>query len=468
MILAAALILMIGIAAGPIASSASYSGETGLAGLTLSLDQYAERDEAETEDILAQMGLTDTTEEQRSVNGQTLAGLSKDALEQQTDPEEEETIPEDSTEPVETTTQEPVTEPEPVSEYANIGISITDNYVNIRKKPNTDSEILGKLYRGAAATIVDTKGDWVKIESGKVKGYIKSEYLAIGFDAEKLIDQFGTRIATVNTTTLKVRSKKSTESTVLTLIPLGEEYEVIKISEKGDWVKIKVDDTTDGWVSADYVDLRVEFEHAISIEEEQEKLRREQEAQEALRKQQEAERKRQEEAQRKKEEEERKKKEAAQQKKSSSKKAASTSASTKSSQSESSGSSGGDENPSYDADTGSAIASFAKKFVGNPYVYGGTSLTNGTDCSGFTQSIYSNFGISLPRSSYSQVNSGSKVSLNNLQPGDLVFYASNGHINHVAIYIGNGQVCHASSPRSGIKISNMYYRTPYTARRVVN
>ena len=103
--------------------------------------------------------------------------------------------------------------------------------------------------------------------------------------------------------------------------------------------------------------------------------------------------------------------------------------------------------------------------VGNPYVWGGTSLTNGADCSGFTLSIYKKYGVSLPHHAASQAQLGTKVDYNSAQPGDLVFYAKNGRINHVAIYIGNGQVIHASSPKTGIKISSWNYRTPAGIRR---
>lgn len=111
------------------------------------------------------------------------------------------------------------------------------------------------------------------------------------------------------------------------------------------------------------------------------------------------------------------------------------------------------------------LVQYAKQFVGNPYVWGGTSLTNGADCSGFTLSIYKKYNVSLPHHAASQAQLGSKVSMSEIQPGDLVFYAKNGSINHVAIYIGNGQVIHASSPKTGIKISSVNYRTPACARR---
>ena len=114
------------------------------------------------------------------------------------------------------------------------------------------------------------------------------------------------------------------------------------------------------------------------------------------------------------------------------------------------------------------LVNYAKQFLGNPYVWGGTSLTNGADCSGFVQSIFKKYGVSLPRTSSAQSTVGSKVSLSEAQPGDLVFYAKNGRVNHVAIYIGNGQVIHASNARTGIKISNASYRTPYAVKRVLN
>lgn len=113
------------------------------------------------------------------------------------------------------------------------------------------------------------------------------------------------------------------------------------------------------------------------------------------------------------------------------------------------------------------LCQYAKQFIGNPYVWGGTSLTKGADCSGFVLSVYKKYGISLPHHSGSQAKYGTKVAASEIEPGDLVFYAKNGTINHVAIYIGNGQVVHASSPRTGIRISNMYYRTPYTIRRII-
>lgn len=114
------------------------------------------------------------------------------------------------------------------------------------------------------------------------------------------------------------------------------------------------------------------------------------------------------------------------------------------------------------------LVEYAKQFLGNPYVWGGTSLTNGADCSGFVLSVFKKFGVSLSHYSGAQANEGTKISASELKPGDLVFYAnSSGTINHVAIYIGGGQVIHASSPKTGIKISNYNYRTPVKCVRIL-
>lgn len=123
------------------------------------------------------------------------------------------------------------------------------------------------------------------------------------------------------------------------------------------------------------------------------------------------------------------------------------------------------EDTSSSSDLGQQIASYAVQFVGNPYVYGGTSLTNGADCSGFVQSVFANFGIGLSRTAASQASGGTSVSLDSLQAGDLLFYSSSGSVDHVALYIGGGQIVHAANSASGIIISNAYYSTPVAARR---
>lgn len=350
------------------------------------------------------------------------------------------------------------------SPYYNIGISKADDYVNIRKQPSTDSEIVGKLYRGSAAKIIETlPGDWAKIESGDVVGYIASNYLATGESAKKMAEKYATKYAkVVNTATLRVRKGPSTDTDTLDLIPRGEEYVVVK--EYDDWAEIVLatDETTGkdltGFISKDYAEIRVEFQYAISKEEELRRKRLQEEAEKA-----EAERKRklaQEEAERK--EAARKAAEAAKASQSKKSTSSSSSSSTSSTKSTSSSSSSADKKRQE-------VVSYALKFVGNPYKWGGESLTKGADCSGFVQSIYRDFGYSIPRVSRDQAKSaGVKVSESDLKPGDLIFYANNkGVVNHVAMYIGDGKIVHAANKRQGIIVSNYKYRKINTVRRII-
>ncbi len=364
------------------------------------------------------------------------------------------------------------------SEYENVGISIADDYVNVRSESNTDSEIVGKLYRGCAATILENNikeedGEWTKIESGNVKGYIKKEYLAIGFDVDELVDKFGTKYATVNTTTLNVRTKTSTDATILTQIPVGESYEVVK--EYAKWVKISLDDgDIEGFVAKEYVDISVKFQKAVSIEEEKAEQEREEAARRAQEEQERKLKEQQEAAAEASKKEEKKESSTKTESTQSESKKETTSQETTSEEStseESTSEESTSQETTASGSTGSDVANYALNFVGNRYVYGGTSLTNGTDCSGFTMSVYAAFGYSLPHHSGSQAAYGTAVTASegSLQPGDLLFYTnSSGEIGHVAMYIGGGQIVHASNERDGIKISSYNYRTPYCARRIIN
>lgn len=343
------------------------------------------------------------------------------------------------------------------SPFSNLGVSIASNYVNVRSKPSTDSEVVGKLYKGCAAEILEwLEGDWVKIVSGDVEGYIASNYLATGKAAEKLADEYAEKYATVvRTQTLRVREEQSIESRTLELIPLGERFPVVK--EYDEWVEILIssDDSGNdftGYVHKDYVDIEVIFKKAISIEEEQRIIRQQREAERA-----EAER-----LQRLAEEEERKRQEEARRKEEA-KKAAEENKQNKS-----------EEKTTGSSNTGSAlgreIAEYAQKFVGNRYVWGGTSLTQGADCSGFVYTIYQQFGYRIDRVSRDQARTaGRKVDIGNRQPGDLIFYTnSNGTVNHVAMYIGNDKIVHAASKKQGIIISQYNYRKVYCVRRVID
>ncbi|MGN6713071.1 C40 family peptidase [Anaerocolumna jejuensis] len=349
------------------------------------------------------------------------------------------------------------------SPYANLGISIADNYVNIRKSPNTDSKIVGKLYKGCATDILARKGDWVKIKSGKVKGYINADFLAIGSKAEKLVDEYADKYATIDTETLFVREKPGTDKTIVTMVPQGETYYISKEFNK--WAKIVIDEGESGFVSKDYIKIDVKFKYAISIKEEMAKIAAEKKAKKAEAERLEALAKEREEARQQATSREQSHQSSSN---SSSSRSNSSSSNSGSSNSSSHSSSGNSSSSGSGSGSGQSIASYAMNFVGNPYVWGGTSLTNGADCSGFVYSVYSHFGYSIPRDSRSQAaGAGYEVSVSNVQPGDLIFYTnSGGSVNHVAMYIGNGQVVNASNERDGIKISRYNYRTPYKARRI--
>jgi len=273
--------------------------------------------------------------------------------------------------------------------YTNLGMSvISSGNLNIRQEASTDSEVVGILTNHNACELLEDAGDWYKVTSGKVTGYVSKQYLVIGDEAEAIAEQEIKTVATVNTETLNVRAEKSTEAAVLSQVGNSEAFTVNSVADG--WVEISVDDSV-GYISQDYVTLAQALPTAKTIE--QVKY--------------------------------------------------------------------GDGV----SDVRTSVVSYALQFVGNRYVWGGTSLENGVDCSGFTMRILGKYGISLPHSSKAQPSYGTKISASEAKPGDLFFYGSGRSISHVAIYIGNGQIVHASNKRDGIKVSNAYYRNPICVTR---
>ncbi len=313
-----------------------------------------------------------------------------------------------------------------LSLYDNLGVSNVSNYLNVRDNPDEKKgKIIAKLPSNAGCDILDTStSGWFRIRSGNITGYVKSEYILTGQQAKDKALQVAKLMAISNTDGVNVRTEPNTNSSIYTQISNSERFLVA--DQQYGWVKIEIDDQ-DAYLSSDYVDVKYGLEEAIKYTPVVEVA-------------------------------------------DTSSKNDSKSNSKNNTKNNSGKKNSGKKNSANDGAAGSKsgsvsskraqIANYAVQFVGNRYVYGGTSLTNGTDCSGFTMSVMAKFGVSLPHNSGAQSGSGKSITSSQMRPGDLVFYSGSGGINHVALYIGNGQVCHASNARSGIKISTWNYRTP--------
>ena len=242
--------------------------------------------------------------------------------------------------------------PEQKGEYSDMAFANVQSFLYIRSEPTTDSEWVGKLYPDYAAKITGPVGEWTAVESGDVTGYVKTEYILTGAEAQTYAENLVTEA--------QQEGKEEAEA----------------------------------------------FNYAVSRESEEAQMT--QEVQENVQ------------------------------------------------QTETT------EVSAQPASNGQAIVDYACQFIGNPYVWGGTSLTDGADCSGFVQSVFAHFGISLPRTTYDQINAGVEVSYDQAMPGDLICYDG-----HVAMYIGGGQIVNAQNPEQGIGISPATYTTILSVRRIV-
>ena len=405
------------------------------------------------------------------------------------------------------------------------GFAQCNEYLNVRATADQEGELVGIIPNNGIMEILDAdEHGWYLVKSGNVEGYVASQFVATGAEADEIASTAGYTTAEVGALALNVRKEASDSSAVVGAVEENEEVEVV--ADYGDWIKVVLDDGTYGYVSHDYVYVSTEYRTGETLAEVQARLDAENGASAT---------------------------EHAQSEVSSNNTYVENTSSddtyvddsyTENSSSSDSyvddsytedssygdtyaddsyteesssgdtyvddsyteASSSGDAyvddsytedsssgdtyvDDSYTEDssssdsyveettpeteapaassTGQSIADYACQFVGNPYVWGGTSLTSGADCSGFTMSVFANFGISLPHNAASQSGYGTAVTADSLQAGDLVFYSDGSGISHVAIYIGGGQVVHAANSNSGIIISSMYYSTPTCYRRLV-
>ena len=315
------------------------------------------------------------------------------------------------------------------SEYADLALANVTHYVNVRTEPNTSSTIVGKIYHGAVAQILETTdgedGEWFRIVSGNVEGYIKSEFFLYGAAAEEAIEDYVTRYAVVEVDRLNVRKEADVESGRIGYVDRGEKVQILE--NLGDWMKVQYTESKTGYVAAQYVTVKEEFVYAKTLEEEAAELA----AKRALEERQSV---------------------------------PETAAA---------------ENttvvvtpPSGDYSTSSElraeIVDYAMQFLGNRYVHGGSSLESGTDCSGFTSLIYAVFGYSVSRTPGGQLSgSGRSIDYSEAQPGDIICYGSR-KCTHVGLYIGDGQIIHSANSRKGVIISDAKYDNILGVKNVID
>ncbi len=309
--------------------------------------------------------------------------------------------------------------------YSRLGVATkVDTYLNVRKKPSENSKIVGKMTKNAGCHIYKIKKGWAKMVSGNVTGWVKAKYLVTDEKAEKAATKVGRECVEIKTNSLRVRALPTTDAPIYSVVSEGEEFVIRENNLTTEFVEkvIKKQKISKEAIKraggmdainaelANWVCVTVDDDYAFVAKEfveEQYSLKR------AV-------------------------------------KVGTVSA-----------------NSSDGVSEGQAsIVEYAKQFLGNRYVWGGASLTHGTDCSGFTMSLYAKYGHSLPHNAAAQAGVTRKVS--SPKPGDLFFYSNGSRINHVAMYIGSGLVIHASNPSDGIKISNAYYRHPVKIGRVMN
>ena len=406
--IAAAVAAIVMIAGTARIHAGTVATEKPMAGINLSLDKYSDAVLAEQEKEETAQQETEVTAEQLTSKG-AAAITTLESTEKSSDKKEKKEIRHLKLN----------------LKYDRLGVAKVDSYLNVRNKPGESSKIVGKMTKNSGCNIYKVNKGWAKIVSGKVKGYVKASYLVKDQQAEELAKKIANLRISVNTETLNVRYLPSTDAGIYDQISEEDEYDIYKRDLTKTWLKKYVSKhcKKSDLRNIDTKEMYNNLENWMCISIDNEKAFVSKDFVKV------------------------------------------TFNLDRAVSINESGLASKTSSDSSDSSNLTNMVSYAMQFLGNPYVWGGTSLTNGTDCSGFVMRIYEHFGYSLPRTA-AQAGATKTVSSGDVRPGDLFFYGSGG-VSHVAMYIGNGQIIHASNPRTGIKISSAYYRTPVKIGRVI-
>ncbi len=288
----------------------------------------------------------------------------------------------------------------------------SDEMVEIFKKKSDKSDVVGIGVKGSFVKVIETDKEWYKIKSGKITGYIRKEYVVTDMKAQKVLMDSKNLIVKIKSKTTELKGDNNKKAKVISNLQKGLEYPIIEVDRK--WIKIERTLTVSGWVNVKDVEIDIHKEYLYTPEEYDDMIEQEW-AKNAITYTLE-------------------------------------------------------ETDLPKEGEAAEFLEYATQFLGNRYVWGGTSLKSGADCSGFVQAVFGNFGYSLSRTAAEQAHNGKAVKNNKLKPGDLVFYHTDkknkDRISHVAIYIGNGKILHSANKTQGVVISKL--GNPCAARRILN
>ncbi len=350
-------------------------------------------------------------------------------------------------------TQQDETKPDE-GEYDNLAVAHVHDYVNVRSAAGTDTEVIGKMYDGSVAEILEEvegeDGLWFHVVSGSVNGFIKAEYFVYGQELIDTIDQYIQKFAVVQVTRLNVRKEPSVDSERVSYVESGTRMKVADFLD--DWISVYYNGDKTGYVASEYVTVQEEYTTAKSLEEERAELAKRQEQEER-------------------EKQEKLLKEQAllaQQTPADTEGEALPGDQYRDTVEDTTYTAPSAGSYSTNSELRSNIVSYAMQYVGKRYVHGGQSLSDGTDCSGFTCYVYRDFGYSISRTPSGQYSSaGRSISLEEAQPGDIICYGSNS-CSHVGLYIGDGQIVHEANSKKGCIVSDVNYMNILGVRNVID